>query len=119
MRKIYVMSKTSLGEFEEIVLLTVAVLDDEAYGVAIIKEIKDRLERNVSVGATQTALRRMEAKKFLTAEFGEATKVRGGKRKKYFRITPFGVKVLRENREVRQQLWAAIPSTVLDLQIQL
>lgn len=109
------MSKSSLGEFEEIVLLTVAVLHEEAYGVAIIKEIKDRLKRGVSVGATQTALRRMEQKGFLTSTFGEATKVRGGKRKKYFRITPYGLKVLREAKEARQQLWTAIPRAILDM----
>lgn len=109
------MNKTSIGEFEEIVLLTVAVLDNEAYGVAIIKEIKDRLKRNVSVGATQTALRRMEKKGFLKAEFGETTHVRGGKRKKYFRITPYGMKTLKEVKEDRNKLWVSIPKPILDL----
>jgi len=109
------MKNLSLGEFEEIALLTVAVLDDQAYGVAIIKEIKERLERNVSVGATQTALRRMEQKGFLTSEFGETTKMRGGKRKKYFRITAQGVQALKEARDARNQLWTAIPQTILEM----
>ena len=80
------MKNLQLGEFEEIVLLTVAVLHGEAYGVSLRKDIETRLSRNVSVGAMQTALRRMEQKGFLTSEFGEATKERGGKRKRYFNI---------------------------------
>lgn len=103
------MSKYHLGEFEEIVLLTVAILRDEAYGIAIIEEIEKRLDRKVSIGALQTVLRRLEQKDYLTSEFGEATKVRGGKRKRYFRLTSYGQTVLREVKEQRTGLWNAIP----------
>ena len=65
------MKKYQLGEFEEIVLLTVGVLYDNAYGVAIKEEIEKRLERKVSLGALQSALRRMESKGFLESESGE------------------------------------------------
>ena len=103
------MAKIQLGEFEEIVLLTVAVLYDEAYGVAIKKEIEERLNRSVSVGALQSALRRMETKGFLESRLGEATKVRGGKRKRFFTVTPYGKQALTQARDARLQLWQAIP----------
>ena len=86
------MNKYSVGEFEEVVMLTVAVLYENAYGISIKEEIEKRLKRKVSVGAMRTALSRLEKKGFLESEFGEATAVRGGKRKRYFRVTPLGKK---------------------------
>lgn len=108
------MNDYQLGEFEEVVLLTVAVLFGDAYGVNIKKEIETRLNRGVSVGALQTALRRMEQKGYLTSEFGEATSVRGGKRKRYFQVTMHGKKALEHARETRNQLWNAIPEVALE-----
>lgn len=108
------MSKHHLGEFEEIVMLTVAILHDEAYGIAIIEEMGTRLKRKVSIGALQTVLRRLEKKGYLNSEFGEATKARGGKRKRFFTITAFGKKVLAEVKEQRLGLWNAIPEFVLN-----
>jgi PadR family transcriptional regulator PadR len=108
------MSKHHLGEFEEIVMLTVAILYDEAYGIAIIEEMESRLKRKVSIGALQTVLRRLEKKGYLISEFGEATKARGGKRKRFFSITAFGKKVLAEVKEQRLGLWNAIPEFVLN-----
>jgi PadR family transcriptional regulator PadR len=102
-------SRYQLGEFEEIVMLTVGILYKEAYGVAIIDEIEQRLGRKVSIGALQTVLRRLENKGFLTSSLGEATSVRGGKRKRYFTLTNLGSRVLRENQEQRQELFKAIP----------
>lgn len=103
-----------LGEFEEIVLLTVAVLFDEAYGVAIKKEIESHLCRNISVGAMQSALRRMEKKGYLKSRFGEPTRERGGKRKRYFKVTPYGKKALEYAKDVRLTLWNAIPHNAFD-----
>ncbi|MEQ8413891.1 MAG: helix-turn-helix transcriptional regulator [Imperialibacter sp.] len=111
------MNNYQLGEFEEVVLLTVAILNDDAYGVNIKQEIEMRMKRKVSTGAMQTALRRMEAKGYLASEFGEATAVRGGKRKRYFKITPFGVKALEHYKETRMSLWDAIPGAVFDLKV--
>jgi PadR family transcriptional regulator, regulatory protein PadR len=105
------MSQYRLGEFEEVVLLTVAILHDEAYGVAIIDEMEKRLKRKVSIGSLQTVLRRLENKGLLSSELGEATQVRGGKRKRYFTLTKYGYKVLTETKEERLALWKAIPST--------
>ncbi len=103
------MKKTKLGEFEEFVLLAVAVLREEAYGVEVKRELEDRLNTKLSVGSVQSALKRLEGKGFLTSEWGEATKKRGGKRKRIYTITAYARKVLLEIREVRAQLWSAIP----------
>ena len=103
------MGQKHLGEFEEIVLLTVAILHSEAYGVAIINEIEERLNRNVSIGALQTVLRRMEKKGYLRSQFGEVTKVRGGKRKRYFTMTNLGRNALENTKDTRLGMWEAIP----------
>jgi len=108
------MGKYSIGEFEEIVLLTVAILCEKAYGISIKQEIETRLGRKVSVGAMRTALDRLEKKGFLKSEFGEATAKRGGKRKRFFKVTPAGKKALDENMETRRKLWEAIPSVAFD-----
>ena len=108
------MGKHHLGEFEEIVLLTVAILHGQAYGIAIIEEIESRMGRSVSMGAMQTVLRRMEQKGYLTSQFGEATAVRGGKRKRYFEVTESGKQAVRETKEVRLSLWDAIPGVVFN-----
>ena len=108
------MSKHHLGEFEEVVLLTVAILYGEAYGIAILDEMEKRLKRRVSIGSLQTVLRRLEKKGFLTSQFGEATPERGGKRKRYFVVTKYGQKVLQETKEQRLRLWKAIPRIAFD-----
>ncbi len=107
------MKKTKLGEFEELVLLTVAVLLDDAYGVEIKRELETRLNTKLSVGSVQSALKRMEDKGFLTSSFGEATQKRGGKRKRIYTITPYASKTLKELREIRERLWSAIPTASL------
>ena len=110
------MSKNHLGEFEEIVLLTVAILYGEAYGIAIINEMESRLNRKVSIGALQTVLRRLEKKSYLASEFGESTKIRGGKRKRFFTLTDFGKKALSEVKEQRMGLWSSIPESTFSYQ---
>ena len=109
------MKKYPLGEFEEIVLLTVGVLYDEAYGVAIKNAIEEQLERKVSVGAMQSALRRMEKKGYLNSREGEVTSNRGGRPKRYFTITALGKRALEYNRDIRDDLWKRIPDTALDV----
>lgn len=104
------MKEFQLGEFEEVVLLTVAILHGDAYGVALKQEIEERLDRKVSVSALQTALRRMEKKGYLKSEFGEATAMRGGKRKRYFQVTRTGKAALDYSKETRNKLWSAVPN---------
>jgi DNA-binding PadR family transcriptional regulator len=106
------MSLYHLGEFEEIVMLTVGILNGEAYGVSIINEIESRLHRNVSLGAIQTVLKRLEDKKLVSSAFGEATKMRGGKRKRYYSLTTAGKTALRETKEQRTSLWNSIPKAI-------
>ncbi len=103
------MSRHQLGDFEEMVMLTVGILYKEAYGVAIMDEMENRLNRKVSIGALQTVLRRLENKGYLTSEWGEATNVRGGKRKRYFSLTTLGSRILHETQEQRQEMFKAIP----------
>lgn len=109
------MKKFQLGEFEEVVMLTVGVLYDEAYGVAIKQEIRDRLNRKVSVGAMQSALRRLEKKGYLSSRQGETSGKRGGRPKLYFRITALGQRALEYTRETRNNLWDAIPDGALKI----
>ncbi len=111
------MKKYQLGEFEEVVMLTVGVLYKDAYGVSIKKEIESRLKRNVSVGALQTALRRLEDKGYLKSFEGEATEERAGRPKKYFQITAYGKKALEYTKDTREELWNAIPKLALNLKI--
>nr|WKN35707.1 helix-turn-helix transcriptional regulator [Tunicatimonas sp. TK19036] len=109
--------KYPLGEFEEIVLLTVGVLYDEAYGVAIKDTIEERAERKVSVGALQSALKRMEKKGYLESRTGEANEQRGGKPKRYYTITAYGKQALQQSRDIRVQLWESIPKLALDFKL--
>ncbi len=109
------MKKFQLGEFEEVVLLTVAVLHEEAYGFSIKEEIQSRLQRSVSIGALQSALRRMENKGYLISEKGEGSTERGGRPKLYFTITAYGLKALAYNKSVRTDLWNAIPKKLINV----
>ena len=108
------MKKYALGEFEEIVMLTVGILYKEAYGVSIKKEIEERLSRSVSVGALQTTLKRLEEKGYLRSYEGEGTQQRAGRPKLYFEITAHGKRALEYTRTSRESLWKAIPKIALD-----
>ncbi len=111
------MKKTKLGEFEELVLLTVAALQLDAYGVEIKRELESRLKEKLSVGSIQSALKRMEDKGFLTSQFGEATQKRGGKRKRIYTTTSHARKVLEEMKEIRANLWNSIPNLAYELKV--
>ena len=104
------MGREYIGEFEEIVLLTVAILNGEAYGLNIIADIENRLHRTVSLGAIQTVLKRLEDKQLVTSAFGEATKIRGGKRKRLYTSTAEGQQTLTITKDQRTSLWNAIPN---------
>jgi PadR family transcriptional regulator, regulatory protein PadR len=107
------MKKYQLGEFEEIVILTIAVLYKDAYGVSIKNEIESRLSRNVSMGALHTALVRLEDKGYIKSSDGESTEERAGRPKKYFQITALGKKAMEHSKDTRNQLWDAIPKVAL------
>ena len=98
-----------LGEFEEMVLLAVGVLANEAYGISVKDKIEEFTGRSVSMGALHAALNRLEEKDFVKSKLGEATKIRGGKRKRFYSVTIFGQQEVKDLMAKRQQFWEAIP----------
>lgn len=109
------MKRTFLGEFEEVVLLTVAILGDEAYGVTVTQEIEQKTGRAVGFSTVHTTLQRLEEKGYLSSEMGGATAERGGRRKRFFAVTGLGRKALQEVKQVREELWKALPPQTLQL----
>lgn len=109
------MKETSLGEFQEIVLLTILILDESAYGVSIQQEIATRLKKEVSRGSLHTALTRLEEKGFLQSEFGGASAKRGGRRKRFYTVTNTGKSALKTAKDIRDQLWSAVPGFSLKI----
>lgn len=103
------MRGTYLGELEELVLLAVAALNEEAYAVSVRAEIEERATRKLNISAIHSCLYRLEDKGFLESSFGGATQKRGGKSKRLFRVTAYGYKSLRESQEVKQDFWQSIP----------
>jgi PadR family transcriptional regulator PadR len=93
------LAQMALGEFELLILLAVRRLGDEAYGVPIRDEIVKRTGRDVARGAVYVTLDRLVRKRQLKAQMGEATPERGGRAKRYFELTPAGLKALRESLE--------------------
>ncbi len=113
--RFHIMRRTYLGEFEEIVLLMVAVLDGEAYGVTISQEIEQAMGRLVAFGTVHNTLIRLEEKGFVRSELGGATTQRGGRRKRLFRITALGSRAIQDVQQVRAELWKQIPPHTLEL----
>ncbi|WP_462250518.1 PadR family transcriptional regulator [Ekhidna sp.] len=109
------MKGTNLGEFEELLLLVVLILQEEAYMLRIKDEIKKQVNRSISMGALHTTLARLEKKEFLTSELAGATKERGGRRKRVYELTADGKVALNEVKEMRANLWNQVPS--FDLKI--
>lgn len=108
------MKGTQLGEFEEIVLLTIARLYDDAYGVAVLDELSERLERPMSLGVVHRTLQRLEEKGLVHSRFSEPLAQRGGRRKRLFRVTMTGQQALQEARRIRNELWDGIPQTAFE-----
>ena len=103
------MKQHSLGEFEELVLLMVAALHDEAYGVAILENLEEKLGKKINISAVHVALKRMEDKGFVNSRFGGITGDRGGRRKKFYVITALGKKILDAQFELRTGIYNEIP----------
>ncbi len=97
-----------LRDFEHLLLLTLLRLDEPAYGVAIRREIEDRTGRRVSPGAIFTALRRLEQRGLVSSWLGEATAVRGGKRKRYYQLEAAGEESLHRTQEHMRRLTAGL-----------
>ena len=98
-----------LGEFEELVMLTCVLLKEEAYGIRIVEEILDKMDRKVNLSAVHVTLYRLEDKGLVTSSMAGATAQRGGRRKRIFQVTLLGMRMLRETKEKRENLWSLIP----------
>jgi DNA-binding PadR family transcriptional regulator len=97
--------KGYLGEFEELVLLTIAALDENAYGVAIKEDIEKRTDRDLSIGALHSTITRLEEKGLIRSWLGDPTQERGGRRKRNFQLTHQGKVALHNVKELRDELW--------------
>lgn len=104
------MKETGLGEFEEVILLLVGILGEQAYAFRISEEFESQTSRAVSIGAVHSALSRLEDKGYLTSAMGNSTSERGGRRKRIYSITAYGRKALDEAREFRLSLWRQYPA---------
>lgn len=98
-----------LGEFEELVLLTVAAQHDEAYGVSIHDFLTAETKKKINISAIHVALKRLEKKGFVNSRFGGITEERGGRRKKFYIITALGKKVLDASHNLRTSIYQRIP----------
>ena len=109
------MRRTYLGEFEELVLLMIAILDGQAYGVTVSQEIEQQTGRLVTFGAVHNTLIRLEEKGFVSSELGGATMERGGRRKRLFKVTSLGSQALADIQQLRNKLWKMMPENQLKL----
>ncbi|MEM9327822.1 MAG: helix-turn-helix transcriptional regulator [Bacteroidota bacterium] len=107
------MGRSQIGEFEELVLLTVGVLYDDAYAVAIAKELEKQSGRSIAVSAVHKSLYRLEEKGMLDSRLGDPQAKRGGKRKRLFTISPYGKKAMEESFDLRSRLRNQIPDLAL------
>ena len=104
------MKQATIGEFEELILLTVAAQHDTAYGVSILTHLEETLGRKFNISAIHVALKRMTDKGFVSSRFGGITTERGGRRKKYYVITALGKKMLDERYAIRTAMYQQIPN---------
>ena|SRR6516225_2931322 len=101
--------RSYLGELELMILLALVRLGDDAYGVPISKELLELAGREVALGSVYAALDRLERKRFLTSKMGDPTPERGGRAKRFFRVTPAGLRALKTTRTALINLWRGIP----------
>lgn len=99
--------KGFIGEFEELVMLTIASLGSDSYGVLIKEEIEKRANRTISIGALHSTITRLEEKGMIRSWLGQPTEERGGRRKRYFELTQAGKVGLHQMKNLRDELWKA------------
>lgn len=109
------MKRKSLGELEELVLLITAGLAGDAYAVTINMELEKQAGRSVGFNTVHTTLQRLEEKGLISSKMGGATAERGGRRKRYFKITAAGSKAIREQKVLREKLWRVLPEKIVGL----
>jgi DNA-binding PadR family transcriptional regulator len=111
-------TRSYLGEFDLMLLLAVIHLGEEAYGVPVARKLEQHRGRIVSVGSVYAALERLESKGLITSSLGDPTPERGGKAKRYFRITKEGLRQVHETRRVLTRLWRTIPDFKLEFHLE-
>lgn len=109
------MNENNVGEFEELVLLTVLILQDDAYILKIQQELLSQANRKTAMGALHVTLGRLEKKGFLCSELGGATAARGGRRKRVYQLTAAGKTVIHQIRSTRNAMWDQAPGFSLEL----
>jgi DNA-binding PadR family transcriptional regulator len=107
--------RSYLGELELMLLLAVIHLGEEAYGVPISRELEKYRGKDVALGSVYAALERLEAKGLVTSMLGDPTPERGGKAKRFFRVTKEGLRQVHETRRVLTRLWKTIPDMKMDV----
>ena len=106
------MKGTTIGEFEELCLLSVGILNGDAYGFSIKEELEKRTGRKATISTIHSTLNRLEKKGLLESTLGGATEKRGGRTKRLFNLTALGQKVIEDAREVRNAMWSDIPTII-------
>ena len=101
-------SRTYLGELEEVILLMVALLNKEAYGVSIGEELQKQAGRTISISAIHAVLHRLEEKEFVESTMGGASAERGGRRKRLFHITAYGIRSIEKLQATRNLIWGQL-----------
>jgi PadR family transcriptional regulator, regulatory protein PadR len=104
------MKETGFGEFEEVMLLLVGILGEDAYAFRIAEEFENQTARPVSIGAVHSSLNRLEEKGFLRSSMGKSTSERGGRRKRIYTITAYGQRTVAAARDFRLSLWKQFPA---------
>ena len=102
-------NRAYLGEFELMVMLALIRLGEDAYGVPIGRAIEESSSREVALGSVYAALERLEQKGFVSSNIGESTPERGGRAKRYFRVTNAGLRQARKTRQTLINLWRGLP----------
>lgn len=103
------MKYTQLGEFEELVLLVIGSLGENAYSISIKEELKKLTKRNPSIGALHSSFNRLQKKGFVESYEGGATNKRGGRSKRFYSMTTYGRKAVDQSFELRSTLYNTLP----------
>ena len=104
----------TLGTFEQAVLLAILRLGDDAYGRAIMTDVRERLDREVAAGAVHATLERLEQKRLVQSKLDAGTPIRGGRARRYYRLQPAGARALDNARQAVDALWRGVPRRLLE-----
>lgn len=106
------MKGASIGEFEELVLLAVGMMSEQAYGLAVLDELENKTGRTIMISAVHKTLVRLEEKGYLRSRMGGATATRGGRDKRLYTLTQSGITMINQSRDVRNSMWKQIPKMI-------